>query len=490
MVEWGVTADTCAWEPIAYAADLQSLYSEFGDYPSHAFVREVAAGVEYHQPASIGGLKTWLQRKDKWQTRFIMPYPGETAPLSEDLLDIQARLAGQRATFKDGDAALTRLDAIIDQFLGLVCELHENQMPLGFVHPRSVRFVRDASGSETVQLPDLGFVFDDKSRASALPDWLEDPSMKVLFDNGAEARNERYLEWLRKRTHGIFELLRYDDVKIVGRLLAFALAGDAEVRKWCGDRCLDGVPPPCGTLNDTACDPVWRAINKAISGATLSVAELRESLRCDDARPSRHFLVKPPEELPEPPGPLATLLKKSVKPAAASAGAILVVWATYALWQAYGPHYTSICRHVSSWDKDLYPSLEALEAQKGTAAASDEGKQRFLQSVRDYVALLRTNPNRPCDESCTEQLVAVSEPWIDDEIAVTLENLRQQPRQTVEEVGILKAKRTLIDELNALRRDTSPPLFQSAARRLDRQLSLRGANGADGGSLPAKAATP
>lgn len=489
MVDWGVTAETSAWEPVSYAVDLQELYSEFGDYPSHAFFRTVAPGVEYHEPPPISRLRKWLRRKAEWQLVFLMPYPGETAPASEDLLDIQASLAGRRASLKEGDTDLLRLDAAVDRFLGVVCELHEKHVPLGLVHPRSVRFVHDASSVETVQLPDLGFVFDVDSRAAVLPKWLEDGSMRVLFDDGADTRNERYLEWIRQPSHGTFEPLKYQDVKIVGRLLAYALAGDAEVRKWSGGRCLDAVPPPCGTLNDTACAPVWDAINGAISGRTLSVAELREALRRDDARPSRHFLVKP--EPPEPsPRLLETLLKRAAKPFAASAGAILVVWAAYALWQAFAPHYTSICPHVSSWDKDLYPRLKDLEAQKTTAAASDEGKQRFVQAIKDYVALLRANPNHPCDESCTEQLVAMSEPWLDEEVTVTLENLRKHPRQTAEEVVILRAERALVDELNSLRRETAPPLFQSAAQRLDRQLSLRGATVADGGKLPAEAASP
>lgn len=487
MVDWGVTADISAWEPIAYAADLQALYSEFGDYPSHAFVREVAPGVEYHQPASIGSLRTWLHRKVEWQSRYLMPYPGETAPLFEDLLDVQARLASQRATLKDGNAALTRLDAIIDQFLGLVCELHENQMPLGFVHPRSVRFVRDASGSETVQLPDLGFVFNVKSRAAALPKWLEDASMNVLFDSGAEARNEAYHQWICDSSHAHFEPLAFQDVKIVGRLLAFALAGESQVRRWSGGECLHTIPPPAGTLNDTACAPVWDEISRAISGETLSVAELREALRREDARPSRHFLVKPP---PEPPHPLVTLLKRIAKPALASGGALLVAGAAWAAWQTLGPRYTSICPHVWSWDRELYPSLLDLEAQKGTAAANDEAKQRFRDTLKQYVHLLRATASHPCDESCTDTLVAMTEPWVDDEVKETLETLRLQPRQNADEVAILTARKALVDELTSLRRATSPPIFQSASQAIDRQLSFRGAAEAAGDVSPVKVAKP
>jgi len=487
MVDWGVTADISAWDTIAYAADLQSLYGEFGDYPSHAFVREVAPGVEYHQPASIGGLRTWLHRKVDWQSRYLMPYPGEMPPTSEDLLDIQVKLAGQRATLKDGDAALTRLDAIIDQFLSLVCELHDNQMPLGFLHPRSVRFVRDANGPETVQLPDLGFVFNVNSRAAALPKWLEDASMNVLFDSGAEARNEAYHQWVCDNTHAAFEPLAFQDVKIVGRLLAFALAGESQVRRWSGDGCLHTIPPPAGTLNDTACAPVWDAISHAVSGETLSVAELREALRREDARPSRHFLVKPP---PPPPHPLVTLVKRIAKPALASAGAILVVGTAWAAWQAFGPRYTLICPHVGSWNRELYPSLVDLESQKGTAAANDEAKQRFRESLKQYVQLLRASRSHACDGSCTDTLVAMTKPWIDDKVDETLETLRLQPRQNADEVAALTAQKALLNELNSLRRESSPPLFQSAAQTLDRQLSLRGAVEATAGQPPVEAAKP
>jgi len=478
MAEWGVTARETSWKPVEYGSDL-------GDIPGwqgHAFVRDVAAGVKYIQPPEIDGLRTWIPRPASGSDCFVMPFVGEEPPASETVLDLQKKLAAKRNTLKDGDADLENLDRCIDQFLARVAELHQRQVPLGFIQPRSVFFCSDPGATDTVQLPDLGFVFDVDAWVMGRPSWISDAA-NVMFDSSARDRNKDYLAWTSAQNDEIrkaetFQPLAAEDVRIAGRLIAFALAGESEVRKWCGEGgSLAGVPPPADGANDTACRAVWDVLHRAIRGEVHSITELRELLAAD-ARPSRHFLVRPPPPPPPPPGVLEALVRRIARPVAVAVAVavagLFVAWAGYVAYGAFGWRYTKVCTHVSSWNKSLFPSLTDLEGQLPSAAASDEAKQRFLESLKAYVGLLRANPDHGCDESCTEQLLATAEPWIDEEVGLVVLGLSEQPRPTSEEVVELAEKVGRIADLNSLRRGSSPPLFQAAMAKLDRQLLLRG----------------
>lgn len=466
MAEWGVTARETSWKTVEYGPDL-------GDIPGwqgHAFVRDVAAGVKYIQPPEIDGLRTWIRRTTSESDSFVMPFAGEEPPASETVLDLQNRLASKRNTLKDGDADLEKLDRRIDQFLARVAELHQRHVPLGFVQPRSVLFCNDPGAPDTVQLPDLGFVFDVDAWVMARPSWISDAA-NVMFDETARDRNKAYLAWTTAQNDETFQPLAAEDVRIAGKLIAFALAGETEVRKWSGDgKPLAEVPPPANGANDTACRAVWDVLHRAIRGELQSITELRELLTAD-ARPSRHFLVKPPRRVPL----WEVWLRRSARPVAAAVAALLVTWVGYAAYESFRPSWTKVCKHVSSWNKTLFPSLEGLEKQVDSAAASDEAKQRFLESLKAYIGLLHANPGHGCDESCTEQLLATTEPWIDTTVGLVVNRLREQPRPTSEEIVILTGELARIEELNSLRRQSSPPLFQATVAQLDRQLSLRGA---------------
>ena len=466
MAEWGVTARETSWTPIEYGSDL-------GDIPgwqSQAFLRDVAAGVKYFQPPEIDGLRTWVRRTTSESDCFVMPFAGEEPPASETVLDLQKKLAAKRKALKDGDADLEKLDRCIDQFLARVAELHQRQVPLGFVQPRSVLFCSDPGAPDTVQLPDLGFVFDVDAWVMGRPSWMGDAA-NVMFDETARDRNKAYLAWTSAQNDETFQPLAAEDVRIAARLIAFALVGENEVRRWCGEGgSLGEVPPPVDGANDTACRAVWDVLHRAIRGELQSITELRELLTAD-SRPSRHFLVKPP---PPPPSELERWLRRSVLPIAAAVAALFVTWAGYVAYEAFAPRYTKVCKHVWSWNKTLFPSLEDLEKHVDSAAASDEAKQRFLESLKDYVGLLRANPGHGCDESCTEKLLKNTEPWIDQEVQMVVKGLAEQPRPTSEEVIELTVNVGRIADLNSLRRGTSPPLFQAAMAKLDRQLLLRG----------------
>jgi hypothetical protein len=472
MPEWGVTARETSWKQIDYGPDLEDIPGWRGQ----AVVRDVAAGVKYVQPPAVDGLRTWVRRASGGAECFVMPFGGDEPPAGETFLELQKRLAAKRATrsLKDGDPDLGRLDRRIDQFLARVCELHERQIPLGFVQPRSVLFLSAADDVETMQLPDLGFVFDVEAWVMGRPSWLSDPANDVMFDTSAKDRNKSYLAWVNAQNHETFQPLAQEDVRIAARLIAFALAGETEVRRWCADRGTLVVPPSDNGANDTTCRAVWDVLDRAIRGEVHSVAELRQQLvqegAAGDARPSRHFLVKPPRKVPW----WERLLRRLAAPVAAAVGAILVAWGGYQAWEHFRPRPTSVCPHVTSWDQRLFPTLQDLESQKPSAAASDDSKKRFIDSLESYVELLRSGADHPCDESCTTNLLAITEPWIDDQVKSLVQALRDQPRHNAEEIAALTNERDRVLGLRSLAKESSPPLFVSALEKLDRQLALRG----------------
>lgn len=472
MPEWGVTARESSWKQIDYGPDLEDIPGWRGQ----AVVRDVAAGVKYLKPQAVAGLRTWVHRTSGGAECFVMPFSGEEPPAGETFLELQKRLAAKRGnrTLKDGDPDLDRLDRRINQFLARVGELHDHQIPLGFVQPRSVLFLSAPDGGETVQLPDLGFVFDVDAWVMGRPSWLSDPVNDVMFDTSAKDRNKSYLAWINARNQETFQPLAEEDVRIAARLIAFALAGETEVRRWCGDGGALVVPPSDNGANDTACRTVWDVLDRAIRGEVHSVADLRQQLVQDgavgDARPSRHFLVKPPRKVPA----WERLIWRLAPPVMAAVGALLVAWVGYKAWEIWKPRTTAVCPHVTSWTNDLFPDLEKLANQKQTAAASAESKQRFIEALSSYVKLLRSSPKRLCDESCTTSLLAITVPWIDDEVNKLVRDLRGQPRHNAEEIALLTKERDRVIGLGSLASESSPPLFASALAKLDRQLALRG----------------
>jgi hypothetical protein len=481
MADWGVTARESSWKPVEYGPDL----GDIAGWRGHGFVRDVAAGVKYVKPPEIEGLRTWVRRSTNGRETFVMTFSGEAPPATETFLDLQKRLAAKRNELKDGDQDLERLDRCIDQFLSLASRLHQRQIPLGFVQPRSVLFCSDPEVSISCQLPDLGFVFDVAARVMGRPAWLGDAG-NVMFDSSARDRNKSYLDWAHAPSSETFQALATADVGIAARLICFALVGENEIRRWCGDgRPLAEVPPPADGLNDTACRAVWDVLHRGVRGELHSLSELRELLTAD-ARPSRHFLERPPQKA----AAIELWLRRSALPVAAAFSAILVAGAAVQAVKAFAPRKTAVCNHVSSWNKSLFPPLESLAAQSKSAAASSAARQQFLDSLKSYVLLLRASPRHECDESCTERLLATTESWIDDEVQELLATLKEQPRQNREEVAILSAKKARIDELSSLRRESSQPLFQAASQRLDRQLLLRGATAASPGTGSGRKVSP
>ena len=479
-MDWGVTALRTTWKQIQYGRDLQA-----GEgWSGYGFERILDEGVDYSEAKNItavGSLRKWCRREASGKPVLVMPLPGEVEPEVNTVLDLHSKFASRRATLKDGDAVLVEFDAIIDRFLALVSDLHDNQIPLGFLLPRSVYFEKQTSDDGyAVYLPDLGFWFDTKSRATTLPPWLIAPSSNVMFDNGAEARNKAYCEWIKSPSSDKYQSLAVEDVQITARLIAFALAGETEVRKWCGEGCLAEIPPHSDGANDTASTAVWDVLDKAIKRQINDVPALRKLL-AGEARPSRHFLARSPQPpRPQPPW-WVEVLERCWRPVAAAAAAMVTAVTLLWAFHFFGPQETDICSHISSWNRELYPALKELADERPAARASSAAREQFRKSLEAYVGLLRSSLNHNCDQTCTDKLMVdmKMESWGDEEVNEVLKSLRDHPERNAFEVTVLREQQQRLDHLISLRRKDAPPLFQKSLQKLQRQLRLRGESPAE-----------
>jgi hypothetical protein len=471
MADWGITAARTTWNKVDYSKDLGADDSWVG----YGFVRDVDHGVKLLPLAGYGESQPWCRRSVDTRDQFVMAMPGESMPAVETLLDLQQSLETRRESLVDGDPLLKRFDAVIDRFLVQVESLHDQGIPLGILTPRSICVVGDGRGEDRIYLPDLGFVYDTASRAMSLPPWMTDPATNMFFEGGADTRNAAYLRWSLSPDDDSFQSLAAEDVRIAGRVIATALAGEKEVQRWSGDGCLSEVPPPNNGVNDTACQPVWDALSRAIRGQLGTIGELRESL-AGAAQPSRHFLVKPP------PRPLSTqemFVRRMATLGVASALAALGAVSAFMAVKAFSPTYTSICPHVWSWDERLYPPLRKLEESARIANANAEAKETFRQELREYISKLRATPDHKCDESCTDALLAKMEPWIEEDVKALLAKLREHPRWNAEEIAILRTELARIDECIGLRHRGAKAFLQTPRSKLEHQLGLRGAPSAE-----------
>ena len=467
MEEWGITAARTAWCKIDYSQDLgaDNAWVGFG------FVRDVDFGVKQLPSAGIGGRQPWCRRTVEGFDQFVMAMPGESIPQVDTLLDLQQLLAVRRESLVEGDPLLKRFDAVIDRFLGQAESLHEQGVPLGILTARSICVVRNGREEDQVYLPDLGFVYDTSSRAMTIPLWMTHPLTNTVFEGGAKTRNASYLRWSQNRDDDSFQPMVAEDVRIVGRIIATALAGEKEVQRWSDDGCISEVPPPNDGVNDTACKPVGDVLDRAIRGQLATISELRESLT-GAARPSQHFLVKPP---PRPLSSRELFVRRVAKGGVALILVILMACSAIGTIKAFSPRYTSICPHVGSWDKRLYPSLKNLENAGRIAGASAEAKNAYRDALTEYIMTLRSTPGHQCDELCTDKLVVAIEPWVAEDVRAVLATLRDHPRWNPEEITVLRAQLERVDELIGLRHTAKAEFLKKPRATLERQLSLRGA---------------
>lgn len=121
--------------------------------------------------------------------------------------------------------------------------MHAADASIGYLQPNSCRVGEWRDGTPYVVLPDVGFAWD-KRAGLMMPNWIAEPSLPALFEHGAERRNEDYLAELGRQDDDRHLLERAKDaaareradVKTLARLVAAALVGPDEIRRWAGDK--------------------------------------------------------------------------------------------------------------------------------------------------------------------------------------------------------------------------------------------------------------
>ncbi|MFM7293114.1 MAG: hypothetical protein ACKO6B_18045 [Planctomycetia bacterium] len=468
MDDWGVTGWANSWTALGSDVpddeDDQSVPLD-----GYGVQRTVDPGVTYVAPPDVAGVPRWHQKRQSRGRIFEMVWPEDRLPKTRSLLEIQAAIMSRRPGVGAEDPDLIALDQAVDLLLSTAESLHAADASIGFLQPNSCRFGEWRSGDPYVMLPDVGFAWDKKV-GLMMPAWISEPALGLLFENGAERRNEEYLAELgrkgddrdgRKRApDGATRELA--DVKILARLVATALVGADEIRRWCGDKkCLLKLPAK-DVAHDTQAE-IWdKVVAPALAGQFATVRELRSALAT--YKPSTHFLHRPP------PAPWAgwSALRRSAMVAVAAA-VIGLLWAfSGPIIEWFRGRPAPFCRNVAE-DSPLYGRLFELEkAQK--AARSDVASRpaywaMLKERCSDHAAL------KTCRADCLAGLV---DEWVlqaEEEGQAVRERLRARPRPTPEEVQDISGA------IVAIRQATAEAKRQSRSgveAMLERELRLRG----------------
>lgn len=472
MDGWGVTGWANSW--VALGSDVPD-DEQAVVLDGYGVQRTVDPGVTYVPPREMAGVPRWHVKRQSRGRIFEMVWPEDRAPATRSLLDIQAAIASRRSKLTADDPDLAALDKAVDLLLSTAESLHAADTSIGFLQPNSCRFGEWRDGNSFVILPDVGFAWDKKA-GLMMPTWISEPALGLLFENGAERRNEEYLadisqtegdRDIRKRASDAAtrELV---DVKILARLVAAALVGADEIRRWCGDRkCLLKLPPK-DVAHDTQAE-VWdKVIAPALAGQVTTVKELRSALAT--YKPSTHYLHKPPA------APWAgwAILRRTAMVAVA-AGMIGLLWAfsgSILAWFQGRP--APFCRNVTD-ESPLYGRLfdlkKAQEAARGDVAARPAYWTLLSECRSDHAAL------KACRSDCLGGLV---EEWFrqaEEEGQAVRERLRGRPRPTPEEVQDISAAIVAIRQAMA---EGKRQQRSGVVSMLERELRLRG------GTLPAE----
>jgi len=433
---WGVTGWSTEWMSLEQDDDgLEDSASGFG------FVRVVEPGVVYFKPPVAGAWTAWSDISAGRQRRFQMPWREDEQPAAATVLDLHARLAPRRAKLEPGDDQLRQLDESIAAAIGQVDRLHRAGGTLGFVQPDSVLFCRLRDGSLQVVFPDLGFAWDE-ARGLREPKWIAEPQLDCLFEEGARRQNAASLAAFRDaaqsnaakptgknpgkdKISAALAAAQLADVRGLARLIAVALAGADEVSRWCGTGRSFLAMPGRDRAPDTQA-PVWdQVVAPTLLGKVTSCADLLQ--RLEAARPSEHYLFKPPA-----PPPIWKVAARRALPGvaglAALVGLLLVVKPVIEKWmQAPDPH--PLCGMVYPSDP-RFATLDQVEEARGEAQVGD------LASVAKYWELLAAGDDLP--EVCLGKLRREAAELIATQALALPGRLRDEPMPRREQVDLLQ----------------------------------------------------
>jgi len=488
MKGWGVTGWSDEWTTLGSDNPADDDSPQLSGY---GVKRTVDPGVTYYPavaaddaPPSAPGVLRWHARRLGKGRIFEMEWQEDVEPSTRSLLDVQTALASRRVSLTAEDADLALLDAAVDGLLTAASALHAKGVSLGFFQPDSCRCGRLRDGSPFVVLPDVGFAWDKQS-GLMLPQWIAKPQLDLLFDDGAERRNETYLADLSRQNQprDIRQRAEEDagrelaDVRIVARLVAAALVGADEVRRWCAGKKSLVKLPARDAAPDTQAD-IWdKVIAPALEGQIRTCEELRTKFAV--YRPSSHYLHVPPT----PPWSGWPVVRRVAIGTAAMC--LLGV-----LWLCSGPIIRQIkawigepapfCRTVAKTDP-LYAKLFELKRSHDAARGDVSLRPAFwtlLQDCRkDHAAL------EACGRDCLAGLV---DEWVqqaEEEGRALRERLRSRPRPAPDEVGEITAAITAIRVAAA---EAKRPPSSSVVTVLDRELKLRGGRPAEASDPPSR----
>jgi hypothetical protein len=462
---WGVTGWSTEWSSLEQDDDdgTAAIGSGVG------FVRLLEPGVVYLKPPVVGEWPAWIESPGGRKRRYQMPWPEDQCPEAMTVLNMHARLAPRRASLESGDDQLRQLDTAILEAVREVDRLHRAGGTLGFVQPDSVMFCRLRDGQLRVVFPDVGFAWDE-SQGLREPKWIAEPQLDCLFEEGPRRHNAASLEAFRdiptaqqgkgrgkEKLSAALATAQANDVRVLGRLIAVALVGPDEVKRWCGaGRSFLDVPGRDRAPDTQA--PVWdQVVTPALLGKITSCAGLLE--RLDVAPPSEHYLFKPPA----PPPIWKTVIRRTLPglvglAAAVGLLAVLVPIVTEVFKRP--PHHV-LCDTVYPGDP-RFGQLDAVEEARGQAQVAD------LAAVAHYWGLLEQGDALP--PACLGRLRKEAAELINTQALAIPGRLRDEPMPRSEQVEMLQEAFGLAKAAE----QAAPGSCQRVVGLLLRQLEARG----------------
>jgi hypothetical protein len=432
---WGVTGWSTEWASLGLESGENE--ADIGGIGS-GFSRVVEPGVVYLKPPVVGDWRSWTESPGSRQRRLQMAWPEDEQPEALTVVDLHERLAPRRANLQPGDDQLRQLDESILEAVRQVDRLHRAGGTLGFVQPDSVMFCRFRDGALQVVFPDVGFAWDD-ARGLREPKWIAEPQLDCLFEEGARRQNVASLTAFREamevasrqtekeRAAGSSALAagQAADIRMMARLIAVALIGPDEVKRWCGAGRAFLAVPGRDRAPDTQA-PVWdQAIAPALLDKIATAAGLLERLEL--APPSAHYLAKPP--VPPPAWKIA--IRRALPGLVGVAGilvlALLAKPALDRLFPRLEPH--RLCDAVYSGDP-RFIRLDELERARERAQAGD------MDAVAAYWELLTIAADLPV--ACLGQLREEAAMMIGAQALSIPGRLRDEPMTRTKQVALLQ----------------------------------------------------
>jgi hypothetical protein len=464
---WGVTGWSNSWTTLG--SDASDDDEQGVVLSGYGVQRKVDPGVVYVPPPDIPGVPRWHPTAASRGRILEMSWPEDREPATRSLLDIQTALASRGHTLTADDADIVALDRGIDLLLATAEALHAADASIGYLQPNSCRLGEWRDGSPYVILPDVGFAWD-KRAGLMMPNWIAEPALPSLFEQGAERRNEDYLAEIGRQDDDRHLLERAKDaaareradVKTLARVVAAALVGPDEIRRWAGDKKPLLKLPARNVAPDTKAD-VWdKVIAPALAGQFTRVKELRAALGTH--RPSGHFLYAPPPA----PGAGWTILRRTALIAAAVAlvGLLWGTGGTIVTWFQGRP--APFCRTVTE-DDPLHAKLFELAKARDTARGDVTARPAYWALLRECHADHENLAG--CRSDCLAGLVADWFEQAKEEGRAVRERLRARPRPTPDEVQDITAAILAIREAETVTKRPSPSAVVTV---LERELRLRG----------------